>query len=265
MQLNRRAFDRLYQQYNRRSAVHPDPVECLYQFDDPADREVAGLVASALAYGNVVQILRSVELALDRMGPSPARFVDGAELRDLERGFHGFRHRFTSGEELAALLLGAGEVRRRHGSLNASFCSYMNGDTTGLAALEGFVGELTRAAGRPLPHLLPPPQAGSACKRLHLYLRWMVRKDHVDPGGWTGVPPSALVVPVDTHMHRIGRALRFTERKSADRRTALEITEGFRSIRPEDPVRYDFALTHLGMRRDGSIDGFLVEQERDTV
>jgi len=91
---------------------------------------------------------------------------------------------------------------------------------------------------------------GSACKRLLMYLRWMVRKDEVDPGGWEGIPPSKLLVPVDTHMHRIARKLRFTRRKQANLATVREITAAFRKIVPDDPARYDFTLTRFGIRKD---------------
>ena len=110
---------------------------------------------------------------------------------------------------------------------------------------------------RPSSSLLPDPDRGSACKRLHLFLKWMVRVDAVDPGGWTVLPPSALVVPVDTHMHRIGLALGLTERGQADIRTALEMTEAFSLVRPDDPVRYDFALTRFGIRPDLDMEALL--------
>ena len=97
---------------------------------------------------------------------------------------------------------------------------------------------------------MPWPSRGSACKRLNLYLRWMIRSDEVDPGGWSGVHPRKLIVPLDTHMHRIGREWGFTRRKAADMKTALEITEAFRSINELDPVKYDFALTRTGIRKD---------------
>ncbi len=95
--------------------------------------------------------------------------------------------------------------------------------------------------------LLPSPGKGSACKRLNLFLRWMVRSDDVDPGGWSGVDAGKLIVPLDTHMHRMGLEVGLTRRKQADMQAALEVTRAFRTIAPEDPVRYDFALTRLGI------------------
>lgn len=122
------------------------------------------------------------------------------------------------------------------------------GDETVLDALSKFAGELSRRAGGCRRGLVPSPCKGSACKRLNLFMRWMVRRDEVDPGGWSGVPPSKLVVPLDTHMFRICSTMGLTRRKQADLRTAREITDRFREIAPGDPVRYDFALTRLGMR-----------------
>lgn len=125
-----------------------------------------------------------------------------------------------------------------------------NDAETVLPALDAFVTELTAVfEGKPVS-LLPAPAKGSACKRLNLYLRWMVRKDNVDPGGWDGIPASRLVVPLDVHMHRISSSLGLTARKAADIKTAIEITRAFRKISPEDPVRYDFCLTRLGIRDD---------------
>jgi len=254
--MTRRLLDGIYAKYNRREFVHPDPLEFLYLFEDPADREVVGLVASALAYGRVKQILASVADALERIGPSPARFVANSGRSKMEKSFLGFRHRFTSGEEMACLLAGAGASIRRHGSLGKLFSSGVGrSDDTVLPAMGRFVSELSEAGC--LKGLLPHPEAGSACKRLNMYLRWMVRKDEVDPGGWKGVRREKLVVPLDTHLFKIGRALCFTRRKAADLKAAMEITASFSKIAPEDPVRYDFALTRFGIRQEADMGAFL--------
>ncbi|MCD6487215.1 MAG: TIGR02757 family protein, partial [Syntrophobacterales bacterium] len=111
--------------------------------------------------------------------------------------------------------------------------------------------------------LLPSPAKGSACKRLNLFLRWMVRHDDVDPGGWDDISSSKLIIPLDTHMHRICLALGITKRKQADMKTALEITRSFQVMAPHDPVRYDFALTRLGIRKDTDITSFLYKFGRN--
>jgi uncharacterized protein (TIGR02757 family) len=253
----RAVLDELYERLNRREYVHPDPLEFLYGFDELRDREVVGLVASSLAYGRVRQILRSVENVLDRLGPAPADFVLGAGDAGLESALEGFKHRFTTGSEVARMLSGARGALERHGTLGAMFTGLVGeGDETVLPALTSFVASLTGRVGA-CP--LPDPERGSACKRLHLFLRWMVRSDDVDPGGWDDVPASKLVVPLDTHMHRLSLRLGLTDRKQANARTALEITRAFREINAEDPVKYDFALTRLGIRDDMDAESMLFD------
>jgi uncharacterized protein (TIGR02757 family) len=248
---------RLYDCYNSREFVHPDPLEFLYDYDDPSDREIVGLVASCLAYGSVHQILKNVSIVLERIG-SPHRFLMASSLDSLIATFAGFKYRFTTGRELATMLFGIKRVLERHGSLQSCFLSGFKGDQdTVLPALSAFVAELASVFdGRPRS-LLPSPDRGSACKRLNLFMRWMVRRDDVDPGGWDRVPASKLVVPVDIHMHRISMRLGLTHRKQANLRTAGEITDAFRKIAPKDPVRYDFCLTRLGIRDDADPEDFI--------
>jgi uncharacterized protein (TIGR02757 family) len=248
----------LYRRYNRREFVHPDPLELVYDYSTPEDQEIAGLLCACLAYGRVAQILVSVSRVLDMMGDegsgrtrgSPHAFlgrVTDRELRDLLRPF---KHRFTTGSEVAALLIAVKRTIAEHGSLEALFAAGVkrNHDTV-LPGLELFVERLRVSAGGPAacPSLLSSPADGSACKRLNLYLRWMVRRDRVDPGPWHTVPRSKLVVPLDTHMFRIARALGLTRRRQANLATAVEITGAFARHSPRDPVRYDFCLTRLGI------------------
>jgi uncharacterized protein (TIGR02757 family) len=247
----------LYSALNCREFVHPDPLEFLYDYPDLADREIAALIASGLAYGGVKQILRSVSRVLERM-PSPHAFLMDSSRDSLVKTFEGYKHRFTTGIEIATMLYGVKRVIDRHGSLRACFVQGMRKEhPTVLPALARFVNELSFwFNGRPRS-LLPPPEAGSACKRLHLFLRWMVRKDDVDPGGWDDVPRSKLIVPVDLHMHRLCLQMGLTRRKQANLWTALEITDAFKSISADDPVRYDFCLTRLGIRDDMSPKDFM--------
>jgi uncharacterized protein (TIGR02757 family) len=237
----------LYQRFDRRELVCPDPLQFLYEYEDPADREVVGLIASALAYGRVAQILRSVARVLETLGPHPAERLRETGEEETRASLAGFKHRFTTGGEMAALLAAIRKILHRRGSLEKSFLAGLKlEDETVLPALSAFVGEISSAAGRSFDFLLPDPRRGSACKRLNLCLRWMVRRDAIDPGRW-GVPARMLVVPLDTHMHRFGREMSLTRRKAADARAALEMTAAFRRVAPEDPVKYDFALTRLGM------------------
>lgn len=250
-------LEAIYRRYNRREFVHPDPLEFLYNYDDPAEREIVGLIAALLAYGRVAQILRSVSGVLTHMGDSPREFLLNTSPEKMLATFADFKHRFQTGRELTALLTGCGAILKRRGSLQACFvAASAPGDKTVMPALEGFAAELSAGAVGCCEHLLPDPAKGSACKRLHLFLRWMVRKDDVDPGGWDSIPPSRLIVPLDTHMHNIATTLGATSRKSADARAAEEITAAFRRISPDDPVRYDFALTRLGIRDDTDMQDF---------
>lgn len=244
-------LERLYDFYNSRKWVHPDPLEFLYNYPDEKDREIAGLIASSLAYGRVAQILKSVSIVLEKMGPSPYAFINRSTAVSMQQAFGDFKHRFTTGKDLAVMLEGIKRVIHEHGSLYSCFLKGVkDGDDSILSPLCLFVKELKTTANGCSTGVLPSPEKGSACKRLNLYLRWMVREDRVDPGGWKGISPSMLIIPLDTHMHRIARQMNMTKRKSADMKTAMEITNEFRKIDPEDPVRYDFALTRLGIRKN---------------
>ncbi len=225
--------------------MHPDPLEFLYRYSDVRDREIAGLVASGLAYGRVNLILRSVERVLDTMGRHPSDFLSTRGTAGIRTALSGFRHRFTPGEEVADFLGNVSRVQADHGLLGNLLAELLEGHGY-QEALDLFTGKLLGGMDR--SYLLPRPSRGSACKRLHLFLRWMVREDSVDPGGWAMISPARLIVPVDVHMFRIGRCLGFTGRKSPDGRAAAEITEGFREYAPHDPVKYDFALTRYGIR-----------------
>lgn len=255
-QLNKKVLDCLYDKYNHREFVHPDPLEFLYHYDNLADREIVGLVASSLAYGRVAHILKSISGILSQMVPSPSIFLQKSSRKSLCQKFANFKHRFTTGQDIANLLLGIIYVIEQYGSLYVFFKSNLkNEDDTILPALASFVKELNRKQSSNF--LLPSPKDGSACKRLNLFLRWMVRCDKVDPGGWDAVPPSKLIVPIDTHMYKICYTFNLTKRKQADIKTAVEITNAFRTIAPNDPVRYDFVLTRTGIRNDIDLNAFL--------
>lgn len=249
--ISRDFLESLYRQYNRKEFVHPDPLEFLYDFVDLKDREIAALIASSLAYGRVAQILKSVSTVLGKMEPSPYRFLKAADREDLQDVFIGFKHRFTTGQEIAEFLFSLKKMYEKYGTLYSFFLGHLvEREDDLLGTLCSFVGELQRNGLSPKNSLIASPECGSACKRLNLFLRWMIRKDRVDPGGWSGLPRSKLIVPLDTHMHKISLKLGFTKRKQADLKTALEITKAFRKIFPSDPVRYDFTLTRFGIREN---------------
>lgn len=242
-------LEKLYRAYNHKRFACSDPVEFLYRYDHPADREIAGLVASSLAYGRVAQIRKSISCVLDVMGKSPRRYVEKTGLKSIEADFAGFVHRFASDTHICALIAGIQHSVMAYGSLQACFLAgFRMEHATVWDGLQEFSAKIKAFCADMNPgHLIPVPGKKSACKRLNLYLRWMVRKDAVDPGGWDAVPPSRLVIPLDTHMHRFGLGAGMTARRQAGVRTALEVTEAFRKIVPQDPVRYDFVLTRAAI------------------
>ena len=249
--LCRARLDGLYHRYNRRRYVDPDPLAFLYDYPDPADREIVALIAASLAYGQVKTIIRSVSAVLDCIGASPARSLRTASPAALRKSLSGFVHRFATGDHISGVLTAVQRILSRDGSLNRCFLTGLHpSDGTILPAMTRFAHRLIDGAPTDPGHLIPRPDRGSACKRLNLMLRWLVRRDAVDPGGWEGVPASKLIVPLDVHMHRMARELGLTHRKAANMKTALEITAGFSRICPEDPVRYDFTLTRPGIRGD---------------
>jgi uncharacterized protein (TIGR02757 family) len=249
------ALDRLYVEYNLAEAV-ADPIEIVRRFPGRDDREVVGFCAAGLAFGRVAGILRSVERLLEVMGPSPAAFVRGFDPRRDARAFEPLVHRWTRGDDLAALVLVIRRMIEEAGSIEGFFL--LGHDATGPdveASLESFSRRALALAGggarlQPtgVPYFFPQPSTGSACKRLNLFLRWMVRADSVDLGAWSGVSPSQLIVPLDVHVIRVGQCLGLTRYRSPGWRMASEITASLRAMDPADPVRYDFALCHVGMR-----------------
>ena len=249
----------LYARYNQRCYVDPDPLAPLYGYSAPQDQEIIGLITASLAFGNVKQILTSIELVLHAL-PEPAQSLPGLSNSELNRRLAGFRHRYVTGVEMASLLTGAGTLLREHGTLGAAFTAMDEPESpTILPGLTRFVHALRDRGPLAKNYLLPDPALGSACKRWFMYLRWMVRCDAVDLGLWRDLGAHRLVIPVDTHMHRVALGLGLTKRNSADLKTALEITKAFQVVSPDDPVRYDFCLTRLGIREDGDMAGFLRE------
>ena len=245
----KKKLELVFKTYNKRALVRPDPLQFLYQYPDVRDREIVALIASCLAYGRVAQILKAVETVLAPMGKSPREYLCRGHGSGMLQEFATFKYRFATGAHLIGLLSGIREVVSQYGSLEACFAHGQSGeDSTVIPALSFFTRQIKE--DRNLGHLMADPAKGSACKRSCLFLRWMVRSDEVDPGGWTCVPASLLMIPLDTHMHNAGQMLGFTKRKQANMKTAREVTQGFARFCPEDPVKYDFSLTRFGIHPD---------------
>lgn len=238
-----------------------DPLYFPRRYTDAADREVAAFLSAALAYGRVGIIRNNLEDLFRRMPEGPAAFVRGFEPgRDTAR-LAGFRHRFNSGEDLACLCWLLRRMGEEAGSLERFFLAGDDpsapdiGATLSSSCRRALALDVSPLCGvRQLPadsgvrYFFPSPAGGSACKRLCMLLRWLCRPDDgVDLGLWSGIPPARLVIPIDTHTARISRLLGLSARRSPGWKMALEVTEGLRQLDPKDPVRYDFALSHLGI------------------
>ncbi len=232
-------------------------------------------MASGLAFGNVVQIKRSVAAVLEALGPRPAEAVDSLAPQELARRLGGFRHRWVDGRDVACLLGLVAQMRASHGSIEAFFAEGLSDEDTDVGPALASFSQRALALdhgglypGLRLPpkagvrYFFPSPAGGSACKRLNLYLRWMVRIGGVDLGLWRRPAPRQLVLPLDAHTHAIARRLRLTRYRSPGWAMALDITRRLRRFDPEDPVKYDFALYRIDQwKKEDEIRG-LAEASR---
>jgi uncharacterized protein (TIGR02757 family) len=256
-------LEALYNFYGPETA-ESDPIVFPRRYAAAEDREVAGWIATAFAYGQVRTIQDNVGRLLAALGPRPARGLEAiGDFRSFARdALHGFRHRFHGASDAAALLYVIASVRAEAGSLRAFFESARRDEDADVGGLlsrsvarilaldyRPVLGNGRRALPErsPVRFFFPDPAAGSACKRWNLYLRWMVRHDRLDFGLWSGIPTSRLIVPTDTHIHRIARRLGLTRRAAADWKAAREITDALARFDPEDPVRFDYSLCRLGI------------------
>jgi uncharacterized protein (TIGR02757 family) len=259
-------LEQLYEAYNREDSAS-DPVQIVRRYTQPADQEVVGFCAAALAFGRVASVLNTVETLARVLGPEPARYVRQFEPKAPHPELRAMVHRWTRGVDIIALLWLLRQMIDRSGSIERFFLEGYDPAAVDISgALDSFSRralalDLTAVYGRPraagrgakvpartgVCYFFPRPSAGSGCKRLNLFLRWMVRRDEVDLGAWTGIPRAKLIVPLDTHVIRLGRCLRLTRYTSPGWRMAADITASLRAVDPVDPVRFDFSICHVGM------------------
>jgi uncharacterized protein (TIGR02757 family) len=248
-------LDRLYAKYNRRDLIAPDPLQFVYKYKMRADREIVALLSATLAYGRVEQIENDLNKLFAIIGKSPFDFTLNFNKTKRER-LADFKHRFNTGNDISDLLELLKIVLKKHGSIENFFLEgYNNDDSNIIPALTDFCGRLYvmyekrfgKKVSKSFQFLLASPANGSVCKRLNMFLRWMVRSDDVDPGLWKSVDKAKLIVPIDVHMARLCKILGLYKRKTVTLAAAVEITESFKLIEPADPVKYDFALSRIGI------------------
>lgn len=244
-------LEKLYDKYNHRELIKPDPLQFVYEYSKPADMEIVGLLAACLAYGRVEQIESSLRNLLGRMGRSPSEYVLNFTHRN-RAGLKNFKHRFNTGDNISDLLVLLRNVLVEYGSIEKFFLLGLgSADENIVPALSRFCDSLlemhTGPGSKGLAFLLAGPNHGGAAKRLNLFLRWMVRGDDVDAGLWRSVDKSKLIVPVDVHIARLCKILGFHNHNNVSLKTAVEITRNFAEIAPADPVKYAFALSRIGI------------------
>jgi uncharacterized protein (TIGR02757 family) len=246
-----RAFDK--------SQISPDPLQFLHLFNDSMDIEVMGIIASVFAYGNVKQIINTVKKILIIAENKPYMFVKEFNRKNLKFKLKNLKHRFYTESDIVILFSLMCDVYNEYGTLKKLFMkSYNSQDETIKKSLSGLSNNLILRAedrginGKLSPgvkFMFPSPENGSACKRMNLFLRWMIRKDVLDFGLWNEIPSGKLIIPVDTHVARICKALKLTAKKNVNWTMAEEITKNLKKFDQDDPVKYDFAICHIGMRK----------------
>ncbi len=253
----------LYRKYSTPDFINSDPVKFVHWFTKQEDMEVAGFIASILARGNRKMILLSNERLFEIMEGKPYEFIlnfDPLWYEKILNNFVHFAYRNIEGKDLVVIFYFLRQALEKYGTLkNLFFRYYDEKHSTIRQALSNFVKEILSFEPPPkfngIPKtvngLIPDPEKNSPCKRLNIFLRWMVRRDNVDVGLWNEVDKSKLIIPLDTHVSRISRSLGLTHRKTDTWKTAEEITFNLKKFDPEDPVKYDFAIFGLGIELKG--------------
>lgn len=244
-------LERKYRQFDHPSFIPPDPISIPHRFSRLQDVEIMGFWAATLAWGQRKTILAKCRDLVERMDGAPFDFIKNHQDGDLKH-FLGFKHRTFNDEDALYFLHWFRWFYSEHDSLETAFSRHLHpDDVTVERALVGFhelFCGLPDFPARTRKHVATPARK-SSCKRLNMFLRWMVRRDErgVDFGLWQTIRPDQLVCPCDVHVERVARHLGLIQRKQTDWQTALELTAALRHLDPTDPVKYDFALFGLGV------------------
>ncbi|MFZ1322448.1 MAG: TIGR02757 family protein [Ignavibacteria bacterium] len=242
-------LDSLYSKYHKKFSSN-DPVWILHEFYDKKDIEIIGFITSCYSYGRVDSINAFIRKLLNITGNKVHEFTSNYNEHKDKKYFEDMYYRFNSTEDLSQLISKIRNVINEYSSLEDLFLKYYSkSDENILPALKGFTKELNENKGNEhsLKYLVPLAESGSACKRLNLYLRWMVRNDDIDLGIWENVAVSKLLIPVDTHVYKVSKILGLAERNTSDMKFVIELTKKLKTFNSEDPVRYDFAICHAAM------------------
>jgi uncharacterized protein (TIGR02757 family) len=252
-------LNKLYNEYDFKERIKADPIEFPHSYTRTEDIETSGFISASFAYGKVDLFKPIIKRVLTIMGESPYEFLMTFDLK--KRGyFKDIFYRFNKADDIVCLIFVLSEILKKHKSLQSLFMTFYSPDHIDIGeALKSFINaflnfDTSAVYGKNIKtsgflQFFPSPKKGSACKRMNLFLRWMVRDRDIDFGLWKGVPKNKLIIPLDAHIARISRCLRLTGRKSQDWKMAVEITESLKKLDPEDPLKYDFALCHQGISK----------------
>lgn len=249
----RRQLDPMLEEFDYLKHRAQDPVDRVWSYHTPQDQELAALCASGVAYGRVALVKDAGRRILEPLGDSPAATLMTLEHEDLRELYHDYVYRMTRGDDVIDLLLGVKRLLDAHGSLDEAYALGPGKDHSEKAS--SWVrairqGRARQQVARGFKYLLPDPGDGGASKRLHLFFRWMGRgPDAVDLGAWRSLDARDLLMPLDTHTARICAYVGMTKRKSVDAKMVKEVTETLKALDPDDPIKYDFALCHIGISK----------------
>lgn len=239
-----------------KTKLEPDPLQFLHLFNREEDIELMGFIASLFAYGNVKQIENTLNRLLELFKGKPYQFIINLTEKDAQK-ISGIKHRFYSDEDIKKLFyVLKGELNKYSAIKNIFLKGYLFSDENVKNGISNFsnhflisfketFGEISNG----IKFMFPLPEKGSACKRMNLFLRWMVRQDDLDLGLWSEIRTDQLVIPVDTHIARICKSLKLTRRKNVSWQMAEEITNNLKKYEKNDPIKYDFAICHIGIRK----------------
>ncbi|GAB6282587.1 MAG: TIGR02757 family protein [Ignavibacterium sp.] len=240
-----------------KTQIFPDPLQFLHLYKDDLDIELIGFIASVFAYGNVKQIINSINKVISILRNHPYEFLTNVSSIELGKNTKGIYHRFYTDEDIFTLLKLLQKIYIGNKSIKNLFLQGYNFTDNNLKnSIHIFVQNIytiikdeKMKVTSGVKFMFPDPQKGSACKRMNLFLRWMIRKDELDFGLWNEIPSNKLTIPVDTHIAKICKELKLTKQKSISWKMAEEITESLKKFDSTDPIKYDFAICHIGMRK----------------
>lgn len=236
-------FDNLVEKYETQDFIKDDPIQFPHKFSNKKDIELAGFIASLLAYGSREQFIKKLNQLFEIANQEPLNFIQNFDSKIIGD----FNYRFGKPNDFIAIFEILKELYNTSDGLEELFKYGKEQDKLFETVVDYFYSRAPQNVGQGFYHMIPNPHNGGAMKRMCMYLRWMVRKGPVDLGVWEFITPSELYIPLDVHVGRISRQLGLLNRKANDFKAVIELTNNLKEFCPEDPIKYDFALFGYGV------------------